>query len=84
VSSTQAERTAALDDRLEKLRANMKAGRQRHRDLHHAGEVFAGASTVLQDCASGSDHYFGVTNSAQLDLVFQQIAGSITALRLSK
>lgn len=81
---SQAQRTAALDDRLEKLCANMKASDKDIEIYTMRVEVVGGASTVLQDCASGADHYFDVTNSNQLDAVFQQIAGQIASLHLSK
>ncbi|HEV2531610.1 vWA domain-containing protein [Phenylobacterium sp.] len=83
-SNTQTERSAALDDRLSKICTAMKAADKDIEIYTMRVEVVGGTSTVLQDCASGADHYFDVTNSAQLDAVFQQIAGSIAALHLSK
>lgn len=82
VSGSEAQRTAALDDRLEKLCSNMKA-----KDIEiytMRVEVTSGTSTVLQDCASGADHYYDVQNSAELDTIFQQIANGIASLHLSK
>jgi hypothetical protein len=83
-NNTQAERTAALDDRLSKLCSNMKAVDKDIEIYTMRVEVTGGTSTVLQNCASAADHYFDVTNSAQLDATFQQIAGSIASLHLSK
>jgi Flp pilus assembly protein TadG len=83
-NNTQAERTAALDDRLSKLCTNMKAVDKDIEIYTMRVEVTGGTSTVLQNCASAADHYFDVTNSAQLDATFQQIAGSIASLHLSK
>lgn len=83
-NSTQAERSAALDDRLTKLCANMKASNVDIEIYTMRVEVVGGTSTVLQTCASAPDHYFDVTNSAQLDAVFQGIAGQIAALHLSR
>lgn len=83
-NSTQAERTAALDDRLEKLCSNMKAANVDIEIYTMRVEVTGGTSTVLQDCASAADHYFDVTDSAQLDSVFQGIAGQIATLHLAK
>lgn len=82
VSGTEADRTAALDDRLQKLCANMKAKDIEIYTLRV--EVTNGTSTVLQSCASGADHYFDVKNSASLDAIFQQIANGIASLHLSK
>jgi len=83
-NSTQTERSAALDDRLSKVCTAMKAADKDIEIYTMRVEVVGGTSTVLQDCASGADHYFDVTDSAQLDAVFQQIAGAIAALHLSK
>ncbi|THD77584.1 MAG: VWA domain-containing protein [Phenylobacterium sp.] len=83
-ASSQTQRTAALDDRLEKLCANMKDPTKDIEIYTMRVEVVGGTSTVLQDCASAADHYFDVTNSNQLDAVFQQIAGQIASLHLSE
>lgn len=83
-SGTAAQREAALDDRLQKLCANMKAPGADIEIYTMRVEVTGGASTVLQNCASGADHYFDVQNSAQLNAVFLQIANGIASLHLSK
>lgn len=44
----------------------------------------AAAKTMLQNCASGADHYFDATNSAMLTSVFSQIAVSLQTTYLGK
>lgn len=83
-ASSQSQRTAALDDRLSKLCTNMKDPTKDIEIYTMRVEVTSGTSTVLQDCASSADHYYDVTNSSQLDAVFQAIAGQIASLHLSK
>jgi Flp pilus assembly protein TadG len=83
-SNSSAERTAALDDRLSKLCTNMKAVDKDIEVYTMRVEVVGGTSTVLQNCASGADHYFDVQNAADLNSVFQTIAGQIASLHLSK
>ena len=46
--------------------------------------VSSHSKTVLQGCASTSDKYYDVTDSAQLAAVFDAIAGSIQNLRIAK
>jgi len=73
-------RTAALDYRLGLLCSNMKA-----KDIEiYTIRVVDGSSTLLENCASDRDHYYNVTDSTTLTTVFQNIAGQIAALRLSK
>ncbi len=43
----------------------------------------ATTKTMLQGCASGTDHYYDATNSAALAAAFQSIGQSLTSLRLS-
>ena len=73
----------ALDDRLTQLCTNMKS----------AGVVIytvpvevtdTGIKSLLQSCASSSDKYIDVSNSSGLSAAFANIAGSISALRISK
>ncbi len=42
-----------------------------------------GNSTVLQNCATDSDHYFDLTSSSAIITAFNQIATQITQLRVS-
>lgn len=44
----------------------------------------ATAKTMLQGCASDSDHYYDATNAAALTAAFQSIGQSLTSLRLSQ
>jgi Flp pilus assembly protein TadG len=44
----------------------------------------ADTKTMLQGCASGSDHYYDATDSAALAAAFQAIGQSLTSLRLSQ
>lgn len=73
---------AALDDRLKKVCANMKA----------AGVVVytvpvevtdTNIKSLLQNCASSSDKYIDVSSSSQLQAAFSNIAGSISSLRIA-
>lgn len=43
-----------------------------------------GNSTVLQNCATDSNHYFDLTTSGQIVTTFNQIATQITQLRVSQ
>lgn len=83
-NSTQRERTAALDDRLAKLCANMKTPAKDIEIYTIRVEVTSGESTVLENCASSADHYYDVKNASELAVVFQSIAGQIAALHLSR
>jgi len=81
-SSTATDRMNAIDGRELATCANMKA---KNIIIYSIG---VGVSThsqgLLQTCASGTDHYYDVTDSSQLTAVFNAIAGSIQNLRLSK
>ena len=83
-SSSDAQREAAMDDRLSKLCTNMKAADKDIEIYTMRVEVTGGASVVLQNCASAADHYFDVQNASDMNAVFQQIAGQIASLHLSK
>ena len=81
-SSTGTDRMDAIDGRELALCANMKA---KGIIIYTVGlGVSAHSSGLLQTCASGSDHYYNVTDVAQLQGVFNGIAGSIQNLRISK
>src|SRR5206468_9427161 len=41
-------------------------------------------STVLQNCASGSDKFFTVTSSSGIGTVFSQIGTNLAKLRIAK
>jgi hypothetical protein len=78
--ASNATRTEALDFRLSELCTNMKA-----KDIEiYTIRVEAGSSELLQACASSRDNFYNVTNSATLTAVFQNIAGQIAALHLSR
>jgi hypothetical protein len=78
--ASSSSRTSALDYRLGLLCANMKA---KGIEIYTI-RVVEGSSTLLEACASNRDHYYNVTDSTMLTSVFQNIAGQISALRLSK
>ena len=81
-SSTSTDRMNAIDGRELALCANMKA---KNIIIYSIGVgVSTHSKTLLQTCASGTDHYYDVTDSSQLTSVFNAIAGSIQNLRLSK
>lgn len=45
--------------------------------------VINGNASLLRDCASTTDMYYDVSNAAELNPVFQKIAGEIAAIRLT-
>lgn len=84
LNSSSSTRTAAMDDRLKKLCANMK-------DPSVDIEIYAigvGVTTdsrdLLKTCATDSNHYFDVTTGSALNGTFQSIANRIAQLHLSK
>ncbi len=78
----QGARTSAMDKRLALLCENMKA---RGVVIYTVRvEVKSGASALLKKCATTADRYYDVQNAADLDDVFQRIAGEISNLRISK
>jgi Flp pilus assembly protein TadG len=80
-ASTANQRRDAIDSREAKICANMKA---QNMIIYSIGVGVSNHSkAILQACASGADHYYDVTNSAQLDGVFASIAGAIENLRIS-
>jgi hypothetical protein len=69
-----------IDDRTKQVCTNIKnAGIQ----IYTIGTPDANAS-LLKDCATSPDMYFGITDGSELDPVFQQIASRISKLRLSR
>ena len=80
-TSTDAQRTTAMDARLSQLCTNMKAKKI---DIYTIRvEVSSGTSALLQGCATTPDKFFDVTNVANLGAAFDAIAGAITNLRIS-
>lgn len=80
VGATEADRTAALDSRLKLLCTNMKS---KGIEIYTI-RVEAGSSSLLEACASTSEHFYNVTKSTNLTSAFQSIAGQIAALHLSR
>jgi hypothetical protein len=82
--SSNSTRTAALDSRLKKLCANMKAP-EVDIEIYAVGVgVSSDSKKLLQGCASGADHYFDVSGGTDLNSAFQSIANQIAQLHLSK
>lgn len=80
--SSQATRTAALDYRLQELCKNLKA---KNVEIYAVRvEVDTGPSAVLEGCATDPGYYYDVQNASEMNSVFQQIAGQIAALHLSR
>lgn len=80
--ATSTQRTQALDSRLKKLCANIKA---KGIDLYTIRvEVDTGTNELLKGCASGRDYFYDVHSSSSLTQVFESIAGQIAALHLSR
>ena len=76
--------TAAMNDRLKKLCANMKDGGN-DIVIYVVGVGVQGDNRdMLKACASDPDYYFDATDGAQLTGAFQTIASQISALHLSK
>ncbi|HWJ75815.1 MAG TPA: pilus assembly protein [Kaistia sp.] len=81
-SGSDTQRRTAMDNRLSALCTNVKA---RGVQIYTVRvEVKTGTSTVLQNCASRSDMFYDVQDASQLNGAFQDIAGEISKLRLSK
>jgi Flp pilus assembly protein TadG len=82
VGATGDERRDAMDSRQTKTCA---AARAKGVIIYSIGVgVSTHSKAVLQGCASTSDKYYDVTDSAQLAAVFDAIAGSIQNLRIAK
>jgi Flp pilus assembly protein TadG len=82
--SSETDRTAAMDSRLTKLCANMKAASV-DIEIYAVGVgVTTANKALLQSCASGTDHYFDVKAGSDLSATFQSIANQIAQLHLSK
>ncbi len=75
-------RTRAMDERLAELCDNMKT--QGIVLYTVRVEVKSGSSSLLQNCASKADYFYDVQNVADLGDAFEQIAGQISRLRISR
>lgn len=92
IKASDGERQDALDERLKKLCANIKAVRKKPGSTAPAIEIYTvlveldskATSRLLSDCATSSDMFYNVAKSADLVSVFNNIAGSIGRLHLSK
>lgn len=82
VGASSSARTAAMNSRLAALCANMKA--QGIVLYTVRVEVKSGSSSLLQNCASKPDQFYDVQNVADLGDAFEQIAGQISRLRISR
>lgn len=88
-SGSDSQRRTALDNRLdhptagrEDLCGNMKA--QGIIIYTVAVQVDSAAQTLMQRCATSSDHYFNVTSASAIGAAFDRIAGSIENLRITR
>jgi len=82
VGSSNSSRTAAMDARLATLCTNMKAKGIVIYTVRV--EVYGGSSSLLQNCASEAENFYDVQNVADLGNAFEQIAGKISRLRISR
>jgi Flp pilus assembly protein TadG len=80
VSSSAAERTAAMDARLAQLCTNIKA---KNVVIYTVLVDSTPTNSLLQTCASSPDKFFNVTSSG-LNTAFNTIADSIQNLRISQ
>lgn len=83
-SSSANDRMLAIDGREAAICSAMKSSNYKITIYAIGVGVSTHSKGILQTCASGSDHYYDVTDSSQLNTVFNAIAGSIQNLRLSK
>jgi Flp pilus assembly protein TadG len=84
LTSTDDDRTAAMDARLKVLCSNMKSAAY-DVEIYAVGVgVTSASAALLKSCASGADHYFDVSSGAGIDTSFQNIANQIARLHLSK
>jgi Flp pilus assembly protein TadG len=91
-NASDAARQTALDNRLKQLCTNIKAVMKKPGSTTTAIEIYTvlveldskATSKLLSDCATTPDMFYNVANSANLLSVFNNIAGSISKLHLSK
>lgn len=92
INADDSERQVALDNRLKKLCANIKGVMKKPGSTTPAIEIYTvlveldskATSKLLTDCATSPEMFYNVANSANLLSVFNNIAGSISKLHLSK
>jgi hypothetical protein len=81
-TSDGTDRRDAIDAREALLCTNMKA---KGIVIYSIGVgVSTHSKAILKSCASFTDYYYDVTDASQLDTVFDNIAGAIASLRISK
>lgn len=83
INSDDDERTAALDSRMMLLCTNMKKANVGIEIYTVGVGVSESAKKLLQDCASGADHYFDVKGS-DMTTAFQSVANQISQIHLAK
>lgn len=71
---------SAIDARLQQVCSNAKAAGI----LIYTIRVIDGNAAALQNCATTPTHYYNVTQASQLTPVFEQIASSLSLLRITK
>jgi Flp pilus assembly protein TadG len=74
---------SAIDTRQATMCANVKAAGITLYTIHVNTDGDP-TSTVLQNCASGTDHFYTVTSSGQINTVFSQIGTNLSKLRIAK
>lgn len=70
----------AIDARMAQICSNIKAAGI----VLYMVRVIDGNATALQNCATSPTHYYNVTNADQLTPVFEQIATSLSKMRITK
>lgn len=83
-STSDAITGTALDGYMQTLCQNVKDTGIRVYTLTLGTSVSSGAKTLMRTCATDPDKtYFDVSNAANLNAAFQEIAGALTELRLT-
>lgn len=90
--ASENDRQVALDNRLKLLCQNIKAVKKKAGSSNAAIEIYTvlveldskATSKLLSDCATTPEMFYNVAKSADLVSVFNNIAGSISKLHLSK
>jgi Flp pilus assembly protein TadG len=70
----------AIDKRMAEVCKNIKTDGV----VLYTVRVINGNADALRSCASSATHYYNITNAADMTPVFQQIATSLSKLRISK
>jgi Flp pilus assembly protein TadG len=70
----------AIDQRTTEVCTNIKAAGI----VLYTIRVINGDATLLKSCATTPTHYYNVTDASQLTPVFEQIASSLSKMRISK